>query len=167
MNWCWIVINLKPICCRCLTNLLQNTNSLCPNDTIWWYRTGSSLTQVMACCLMAPSHYLTNVDLSSVKSCDNQLRVISPDTSITSYKKLCCKLLIKNHSNPTGAIEFMKKLAYPFSKCGFMYPFCCSPLRPYMEWGFNLFQCAKAFCQLRPAFILHCGQLRTAVFWEF
>ena len=33
-------------------------NSLRPSDAIWWHRSGSILTQVMACCLMAPSRYL-------------------------------------------------------------------------------------------------------------
>ena len=33
-------------------------NSLWPGDTIWWHKSGSTLAQVMACCLMAPSHYL-------------------------------------------------------------------------------------------------------------
>ena len=33
-------------------------NSLWPSDAIWWHRSGSILTQVMAWCLMAPSHYL-------------------------------------------------------------------------------------------------------------
>ena len=33
-------------------------NSLCPSDTIWYWRSWSTLVQVMACCLMAPSHYL-------------------------------------------------------------------------------------------------------------
>ena len=33
-------------------------NSLCPSDAIWGHRSGSTLAQVMACCLMAPSHYL-------------------------------------------------------------------------------------------------------------
>ena len=33
-------------------------NSLWPSDTIWWHRSGSTLDQVMAWCLMAPSHYL-------------------------------------------------------------------------------------------------------------
>ena len=28
------------------------------SDAIWWHRSGSTLTQVMACCLTAPSHYL-------------------------------------------------------------------------------------------------------------
>ena len=33
-------------------------NSLWPNDTIWWQGSGSTLAQVMACCLTAPRHYL-------------------------------------------------------------------------------------------------------------
>ena len=36
----------------CLTHCVGRSN------TIWWYRSGSTLAQVMACCLMAPSHYL-------------------------------------------------------------------------------------------------------------
>ena len=33
-------------------------DSLWPGDTIWRQRSGSTLAWVMACCLMAPSHYL-------------------------------------------------------------------------------------------------------------
>ena len=33
-------------------------NSLWPSDDIWRHRIWSTLAQVMACCLMAPSHYL-------------------------------------------------------------------------------------------------------------
>ena len=33
-------------------------NSLRPSDAIWGHRSGSTLAQVMACCLTAPSHYL-------------------------------------------------------------------------------------------------------------
>ena len=33
-------------------------NSLGPSDAIWWCRSVSKLSQVMACCLTAPSHYL-------------------------------------------------------------------------------------------------------------
>ena len=36
----------------------QWINSLGPNDTKWWQRSGSTLAQVMAWCLTAPSHYL-------------------------------------------------------------------------------------------------------------
>ena len=32
-------------------------NSLWPSDAIWWQKSQSTLAQVMACCLMAPSHY--------------------------------------------------------------------------------------------------------------
>ena len=35
-----------------------SVNLLWPNDAIWWQKTESSLAQVMACCLTAPSHYL-------------------------------------------------------------------------------------------------------------
>ena len=30
---------------------------LWPSDAIWWHRFGSTLAQVMACCLSVPSHY--------------------------------------------------------------------------------------------------------------
>ena len=45
---------------RAYWNMAQSTifDSLWPGDTIWWYRRGSTLAQVMACCLMAPSYYL-------------------------------------------------------------------------------------------------------------
>ena len=33
-------------------------NTSRPSDAIWQQKTGSTLAQVMACCLMAPSHYL-------------------------------------------------------------------------------------------------------------
>ena len=36
----------------------KTINSLCPSDTIWRQRSGSTLAQVMPCCLTAPSHYL-------------------------------------------------------------------------------------------------------------
>ena len=37
----------------------QWVNSLWPSDTTWWYKTWSTLAQVMACCLMTTSHYLS------------------------------------------------------------------------------------------------------------
>ena len=36
----------------------QWVNSLWLRDIIWWHGSWSTLVQVMACCLMAPSHYL-------------------------------------------------------------------------------------------------------------
>ena len=39
-------------------DVLSLFNSLRPSDVIWQHRSGSTLAQVMACCLTAPSHYL-------------------------------------------------------------------------------------------------------------
>ena len=33
-------------------------NTLWPSATIWWQRTGTTLAQIMACCLTAPSHLM-------------------------------------------------------------------------------------------------------------
>ena len=55
-------------------------NTLWPNDGISRHRSGSTLAQVMACCLMSPSHYTrTNVDLSSVRSNGIRRRAISQE----------------------------------------------------------------------------------------
>ena len=44
---------------RCLLGVFwKKINSLGLSDAIWGQRCGSTLAQVMACCLTAPSHYL-------------------------------------------------------------------------------------------------------------
>ena len=40
--------------CRSFTTVV---NSLWPGDAMWWHKSGSTLAQVRACCLTAPSHY--------------------------------------------------------------------------------------------------------------
>ena len=45
-------------------------NSLQPGDTIWPHRSGSTLVQVMAWCLAAPSHYLNQRWLIINGCCD-------------------------------------------------------------------------------------------------
>ena len=48
----------KYLACICWP-LCPNLNSLWPNNTIWWVtKSGSTLSQIMAFCLMAPIHYL-------------------------------------------------------------------------------------------------------------
>ena len=42
----------------CILSRPQCVNSLRPSDAKWRQRSGSTLVQVMACCLTAPSHYL-------------------------------------------------------------------------------------------------------------
>ena len=41
-----------------ITLLKYSFNSLWPSDDIWQQGSRSTLVQAMACCLMAPSHYL-------------------------------------------------------------------------------------------------------------
>ena len=89
-------------------------NSLRPSDAIWRPRTESTLAQVMACCLMAPSHYLNQCWLIiRVRSCGFHVRAISqelPQWSITKiYLKITC---LKFHTNFPGANELMQK-AFP------------------------------------------------------
>ena len=38
--------------------IVCKVNTLWPSDATWRHRSGSTLAQVMACCLTAPSHYL-------------------------------------------------------------------------------------------------------------
>ena len=61
----WLMTTLSPPTKSCWfrwtwSSDQNNTlvNSLGPSDAIWWQRSGSPLAQVMACSLMAPSHYL-------------------------------------------------------------------------------------------------------------
>ena len=46
------------VCCCKPQSTCENLNSLTPSDTKGWNRTWSTLVEVMACCLTAPSHYL-------------------------------------------------------------------------------------------------------------
>ena len=52
-------------------------NSLWPCNAKWWHRSGSTLAQVMACCLTAPSHYLSQWWFSLLTSCEIHLTAIS------------------------------------------------------------------------------------------
>ena len=81
-----------------------------PSDAIWWHRSGSPLAQVMAWCLTAPSHYLNQIDLSSVRSSGIHLSAIlqgipqPPVTKIrlnNTYVTFC--------SNLPGANELSSK----------------------------------------------------------
>ena len=57
-------------------------NSLWPSDAIWRQGSRSTLAQVMACCLMAPSHYLIQCWLMI-----NEAFCHSPDSNFTENKK--------------------------------------------------------------------------------
>ena len=66
--------------CGLMSSDISEVYSLRPSDAIWRHRSGSTLAQVMACCLTAPSHYMTNVDWSSVRSCGIHVWTISQET---------------------------------------------------------------------------------------
>ena len=56
---CFVFICFHNVCvCMMATISFQCDNSLWPSNTIQYHRTWSTLVQVMACCLIAPSHYL-------------------------------------------------------------------------------------------------------------
>ena len=69
--------------------LTWTINSLWPSGAIWQHRSGSTLAQVMACCLMAPSYYLNQCWLIINAFCCIHLRTLShllpPWNSIHSY----------------------------------------------------------------------------------
>ena len=72
-------------------------NSLWPSDNIWRHRTGSTLAQVMVCCLTAPSHYLNQCWLIISKALRHSSEGnFTKDTSAIKHKKIARKLLIKN-----------------------------------------------------------------------
>ena len=81
-------------------------NSLWPSDAIWRHGFGSTLAQVMACCLTAPSHYLSQwwliinkVHWHSHKG--NFTRYLSHQSLKQNWKLL----ILRFHSNHPGANE--------------------------------------------------------------
>ena len=60
ISWNHVELSSKVFCGTELRAISQEVliNPLWPSDAIWRHRSGSTLAQVMACCLMAPSHYL-------------------------------------------------------------------------------------------------------------
>ena len=56
----YILHNQRHVWCRSESGARATAgiNSLRPTDATWRHRSGSTLAQVMACCLTAPSHYL-------------------------------------------------------------------------------------------------------------
>ena len=73
---------------------LWNFNSLRPCDAIWRHRSGSTLAQVMACCLTGRHQAITwtNVDLSLVRSSGIHLRAISWDIPQPPFAKVSLKI---------------------------------------------------------------------------
>ena len=64
-------------------------NSLWPSDAIWPHRTWSTLAQVMACCLMASSHYLNQcwLIISKVQSHSSGNHFTKDTTAINHWNQ--------------------------------------------------------------------------------
>ena len=86
--WCYVWIEWINMCCQ-----EMGLNTLWPNDTIWWYRHGSILAQVMACCLMAPGHSLNQWWLIIT---DNHVGEISEETPQPAVSEFVLTMTIWN-----------------------------------------------------------------------
>ena len=86
----------------------QWVNSLRPSDAMWRHTSESTLAQVMACYLTAPSHYLNQCGLIiNDVQCHSYSGQEMPQPSIT---KICLKITcLKFHSNFPGANELKQK----------------------------------------------------------
>ena len=87
-------------------------NSLWPNDAIWWQRSGSTLAQAMACCPMAPSHYLNHSWLPSVRSIGIHLSTILQEILPIITKIIWKITFLKFLWNLLGANELSDKPSY-------------------------------------------------------
>ena len=88
---------------------LRGINSVWPSDAIWRHRSGLTLAQVMACCLTALSHYLSQCWLITSKvhwqSFEGNFKKIpQPPFTKISLEMTYLKL----NWNIPGANEFMK-----------------------------------------------------------
>ena len=111
-------------------------NSLRPSDAIWWHRSGSTLAQVMACCLTAPSHYL------------NQCWLI-----ISSVQWLSSK------DNPTRDTSAINRAANQYGTSVFCMDFTCK-IREY-EFGLQNTEIELSqFCHIK-----YCCQNKAYLFW--
>ena len=76
-------------------------SSLWSSDAIWRHRTWSTLTQVMACCLTAPSHYLNQswliISKAQSHSSGNHITKDTPYQSLKSVWKWRAKISFKSH----------------------------------------------------------------------
>ena len=105
-------------------------NSLWPSDAIWQHRSWSTLAQVMACCLTAPSHYLNQCWL--FVSTD-QWRLskgnFTRDTQAINHENQLQFAWIKFLSNLPGANELIQ-----WPDCPLGYKVLQDVLKPWIMW---------------------------------
>ena len=100
---------------------MEGPSKIClsPSDVIWWHTSGLTLAQViiMACCLMAPGHYLNYLDLSPKVFCDIHLRVISKGMLTNVIYSMCSKItaLKVQHSSEANELNPFQAASLPES----------------------------------------------------
>ena len=93
-----LLVKLGPVVTQCnltiwpISNNTTGFHSLWCSDTIWWHRSGSTWVQLMACCLMAPSHYLNQCWLISMRSFHIHLRAISQEMLMITVLDMSLKI---------------------------------------------------------------------------
>ena len=86
------IITILLTCWISYTWLVDILNTLCPSDAIWWHRYRSTLVQVVARCLTAPTHYLNQCLLIDNRALSNKLWSWNHNTNI-SFQKIHLKVL--------------------------------------------------------------------------
>ena len=81
-------------------------NSMWPSDPIWRHRSGSTLAQVIACCLTPLSNYGITWTNHFKRPCDIHLRAISPELTKPSINEISLKITcLRLQSKLTWATE--------------------------------------------------------------
>ena len=76
----------------------QGVYTFWPSDAIWWHRSRSTLPQVMACCLTAPSHHLNQYWLI-IKG----ILLHAPECNFTGSEEFNMLHELENHTSKTFA----------------------------------------------------------------
>ena len=99
-------------------------NSLWTSDAKWWQRSGSTSAQVMAYCLMAPSHHLNQCWWSSKAFCGTHLRTISQEVfrDIKEYEKNMCKISLHISCRPMSLLSIKKCIWKLYSQSKSLFP---------------------------------------------
>ena len=107
-QWQWQrnAFELLSVACVHAFFIVLYFNLLRPSDAIWRQRSGSTLAQVMACCLTAPSHYLNLrwFIISKVKWHSSKSKFTRDNSVINHWNYL------KFHSNFPGANELNDRI---------------------------------------------------------
>ena len=134
-------------------NITYGFNSLWPSEAIWHWRSWSTLLQVMACCLTAPSHYMKQrwIIISKVQRHSSEGNFTINTSAVNHWNDLeyyLTKISFKSSRGqedlhfPTGCLHQTKQPPFPDSifklinKIGFSFKFRWSLfLRPNMIYG--------------------------------